>query len=178
MAGAVKPSVAPRSFGARGRNIRSRARISRTCFFGRGIVVRCRFSLGLALLLLCVDAGAQMRQPTDQEVEKTKQLYRQPSDAEVEAARQKYRMPTERELSGAAETQSPVNVDAIPRTKGQIDVEALARSYEANRRAFETKGYAIDQPALLVFVTLGMPERTLRLPIDPAPPTTPVLRLR
>jgi conjugal transfer pilus assembly protein TrbC len=132
----------------------------------------------LALLLLCVDVGAQMRQPTDQEVEKAKQLYRQPSDAEVEAARQKYRMPSERALSGAAETQSPVNVDAIPRPKGRIDVEALARSYEANRRAFETKGYTTDQPALLVFVTLGMPERTLRLLIDQAARTRAVLMLR
>ena len=119
-----------------------------------------------------------MRQPTDQEVEKAKQQYRQPSDAEVEAARQKYRMPSESALSGAAETQSPVNVDAIPRPKGQIDVEALARSYEANRRAFETKGYATDHPALLVFVTLGMPERTLRLLIDQAARTRAVLMLR
>jgi conjugal transfer pilus assembly protein TrbC len=132
----------------------------------------------LALLLLCVDAGAQMRQPTDQEVEKAKQLYRQPSDAEVEAARQKYRMPSERAFGGAAETQSPVNVDAIPRPKGQIDVEALARSYEANRRAFETKGYTTDQPALLVFVTLGMPEQTLRLLINQAARTRAVLMLR
>jgi conjugal transfer pilus assembly protein TrbC len=132
----------------------------------------------LALLLLCVDAGAQMRQPTEQEVEKAKQQYRQPSDAEVEAARQKYRMPSERELSGAAAAQSPVNVDAIPRPMGQIDVEALARSYEANRRAFESKGYATDQPALLVFVTLGMPERTLRLLIDQAARTRAVLMLR
>ena len=140
--------------------------------------MRCRFPLGLALLLLCVDAGAQMRQPTDQEVEKAKQQYRQPSDAEVEAARKKYRVPSERALSGAAETQSPVNVDAIPRPKGRIDVEALARSYEANRRAFETKGYTTDQPALLVFVTLGMPERTLRLLIDQAARTRAVLMLR
>ena len=140
--------------------------------------MRCRLPLALALLLLCVDAETQIRQPTDQEVEKAKQLYRQPSDAEVEAARQKYRMPSERALSGAAETQSPVNVDAIPRPKGQIDVEALARSYEANRRAFETKGYTTDQPALLVFVTLGMPEQTLRLLIDQAARTRAVLMLR
>jgi conjugal transfer pilus assembly protein TrbC len=134
--------------------------------------------LGLALPLLCVGAGAQIRQPTDQEVEKAMQQYRQPSDLEVEAARQKYRMPSERALSGAAETQSPVNVDAIPRPKGRIDVEALARNYEANRRAFETKGYATDHPALLVFVTLGMPERTLRLLIDQAARTRAVLMLR
>src|SRR5579862_9802616 len=148
MAGAVNPSGAPPSFGARERNIRFRARTSRTCFFGRGTAVRCRFAVGLALLL-CLAANAQVRPPTDEEVEQPKQQYRQPSDAEIEAARQKYGMPSEGALN-AAETQSPVNIDAIPRAKGQIDVEALARSFEANRRGFETKGYATDQPALLV----------------------------
>jgi conjugal transfer pilus assembly protein TrbC len=140
--------------------------------------VRSRLPLGLVLVLMGIAAGAQIRQPTEQEIEQAKRQYRQPTDAEVEAARQKYRMPSERELSGAAASQSPVNVDASPRPKGQVDVEALARSYEANRGAFETRGYASDQPALLVFVTLGMPEPTLRLLIDQAARTRAVLMLR
>jgi conjugal transfer pilus assembly protein TrbC len=140
--------------------------------------VRCRLPSAVALLLLCTNAAAQMRQPTDAEVERAKQQYRQPTDAEVEAATRKYRMPTERALNRAAATQSPVNADALPQPKGQVDVEALTRSYEANRRAFESGGNVIEQPALLVFVSLGMPEPTLRLLIDQAARARAVLMLR
>lgn len=132
----------------------------------------------MLLVLMGIAATAQIREPTEQEIEQARRHYRQPTDAEVEAARQKYRMPSERELGGAGASQSPVNVDAMPRATGQVDVEALARSYEANRRAFESRGYATDQPALLVFVTLGMPEPTLRLLIDQAARARAVLMLR
>jgi len=119
-----------------------------------------------------------MRQPTDAEVERAKQQYRQPTDAEVEAVKKRSRAPAEFELSRAAATQSSVNVDALPQPKGQVDVEALARSYEANRRAFESGGNAIEQPALLVFVSLGLPEPTLRLLINQAARARAVLMLR
>jgi conjugal transfer pilus assembly protein TrbC len=87
-------------------------------------------------------------------------------------------MPSAAELDRAAASQSPVNVDAIPQPKGDIDVEGLARTYEANRWAFEGSGLATDQPALFVFVTLGMPEATLRLLIDQAAHARAVLVLR
>jgi conjugal transfer pilus assembly protein TrbC len=122
---------------------------------------------------------AQYRQPTEQEIERAKQQYRQPTDAEVDVAKKKYRQPTEAQLDRAAASQSPVNLDAIPMPKGKIDVEGLARAYEQNRQAFEKdKGYASDQPVLLVFVTLGMPEQTLRLLIDQASRTRAVMVLR
>jgi conjugal transfer pilus assembly protein TrbC len=134
--------------------------------------------VALAVLLAAFTAGAQMRQPTEAEVERAKQQYRQPTDAEVESATRRYRTPSERALNRAAATQSPVNVDAMPRPKGQIDVEALARTYEANRQVFGANRYPTDQPTLLVFVTLGMPEATLRLLIDQAARTRAVLMLR
>jgi len=134
--------------------------------------------VALAVLLTALAAGAQMRQPTEEEVERAKQQYRQPTDAEVEAAKKKYRMPSAGELDRAAASQSPVNVDAIPQPKGHVDVEGLARAYEANRRAFEGRGLATDQPALLVFVTLAMPEATLRLLIDQAARSHALLVLR
>ena len=63
--------------------------------------------------------------------------------------------------------------------KGNVDVEGLARAYEQNRQAFEkNKGSASDQPVLYVFVTLGMPERTLRLLIDQASRTQAIIVLR
>jgi conjugal transfer pilus assembly protein TrbC len=135
--------------------------------------------LTLCAVALCANAWAQYRQPTEQEVERAKQQYRQPTDAEVEAAKNKYRQPPEAQLDRSASSQSPVNLDAIPMPNGNIDVEGLARAYEQNRRAFaKDKGYASDQPVLLVFVTLGMPERTLRLLIDQASRTRAIMVLR
>lgn len=123
----------------------------------------------LCAVALCANAWAQYRQPTEQEYERAKQQYRQPTDAEVEAAKNKYRQPPEAHLDRAVSSQSPVNLDAIPMPKGNIDVEGLARAYEQNRRTFaKDVGYGSDQPVLLVFVTLGMPEHTLRLLIDQA----------
>lgn len=124
-------------------------------------------------------ALAQYRQPTEQDIERAKQQYRQPTEAEVEAAKDKYRQPTEEQLDRAASAQSPVNLDAISLPKGSLDVEGLARAYEQHRPAFEgTRRYASGQPALLVFVTLGMPEPTLRLLVDQASRTQAIMVLR
>lgn len=133
----------------------------------------------LCAVALCANAWAQYRQPTEQEIERAKQQYRQPTDAEVEAAKNKYRQPPEAQLDRAASSQSPVNLDAIPMPKGNIDVEGLARAYEQNRPAFaKDVGYGSDQPVLLVFVTLGMPEYTLHLLIDQASRTRAIMVLR
>ena len=133
---------------------------------------------GLVLLLFGAVALAQVRQPTDAEVERATQQYRQPTDAEVEAARNKYRMPSAAALDRAAASQSAVNVDAIPQPKGRVDVEGLARAYEANRQAFEGAASVADGPTLLVFVTLAMPEATLRLLVEQAARAHAVLVLR
>jgi conjugal transfer pilus assembly protein TrbC len=135
--------------------------------------------LTLCAIALCVNAWAQYRQPTEQEIERAKQQYRQPTDAEVEAAKNKYRQPPEAQLDWAASSQSPVNLDAIPRPLGNIDVEGLARAFEQTRQSFaKDQGYASDQPVLLVFVTLGMPEQTLRLLVDQASRTRAIMVLR
>jgi len=140
--------------------------------------VRSNAIVGVALLLIAVVAHAQVRQPTDEEIERAKQQYRQPTDAEVEAARKKYGTPSGAALDRAAASQSPVNVDAIPQPKGRVDVEGLARAYEANRQAFEGGASAADGPTLLVFVTLAMPEATLRLLAEQAARARAVLVLR
>lgn len=135
--------------------------------------------MAICAVALSFHALAQYRQPTEQEIERAKQQYRQPTDAEVEAAKKKYRQPPEGQLDRAASSQSPVNLDAIPMPKGKIDVEGLARAYEQSRQAFEKdKGYASDQPVLLVFVTLRMPEQSLRLLIDQASRTRAIMVLR
>jgi conjugal transfer pilus assembly protein TrbC len=141
--------------------------------------VRSKAIIALCAVAFCTSALAQYRQPTEQEVERAKQQYRQPTDAEVDIAKEKYRELPQGALNRAASTQSPVNLDAIPMPKGNIDVEGLARAYEQNRQAFERdKSVASDQPALFVFVTLGMPEQTLRLLVDQAARTRAIMVLR
>jgi conjugal transfer pilus assembly protein TrbC len=140
--------------------------------------VRSSVILAVGSFLLASGASAQVRQPTEQEIERSKEQYRQPTDAEVEAARKKYRTPSAAELDRAAASQSAVNVEAIPQPKGRVDVEGLARAYGSNRQALGASALAADQPALLVFVTLGMPERTLRLLVGQAARAHAVLVLR
>ena len=86
--------------------------------------------LAICAIALSSHALAQYRQPTEQEVERAKQQYRQPTDAEVDVAKKKYRQPPEAQLNRAASSQSPVNLDAIPMPKGNIDVEGLARQLQ------------------------------------------------
>src|SRR5262249_44724368 len=89
------------------------------------------------------------------------------------------RQPNETQRDQAAASQSPFNFDAIPLPKASIDVEGLARTYEQHRQAFENaKGFGSEQPVLFVFVTLGMPEQTLRLLIDQASRARAVMVLR
>lgn len=138
-----------------------------------------RAIIALGAAAFATIALAQYRQPTEQDIERAKQQYRQPTETEVEAAKDKYRQPTERQLDRAASAQSPVKLDAIPQPKGSVDVEGLARAYEQHRQAFGNGSrYASDQPALLVFVTLGMPEPTLRLLVDQASRTQAIMVLR
>ncbi len=135
----------------------------------------------LAILVGCLAsiALAQTRSPTDADIERAKQQYRPPTDAEIDAARKRYRAPGQAELDRAASAQSPVNIDAIPTPKGSIDVEGLARAYEAHRQALgQPRSYSAGQPTLLVFVTLAMPDETLRRLSEQASRSQAVLVLR
>ena len=82
------------------------------------------------------------------------------------------RWPTQQEIDGARATHPMPNVEEIarqpapplPAIKAQrpaIDVEGIARRYAENRQAFEGESRA--QPTLMIFVTLAMPEASLKL---------------
>lgn len=131
----------------------------------------------VALSFAASSLAWSQRPPPTQPGEHAGPPYRQPTQAEIEAAQKKYRMPTDDELARAAASHSTVNVEAIPTPQGPVDIEALTQRYERNRQAFET-GYSADQPALLVFVTLGMPQPTLRALMDQAQRCDAVLVLR
>ena len=82
------------------------------------------------------------------------------------------RWPTQQEIDDARTAQPMPSVEAISREpvrplpkieprQPAIDVEGIARRYAGNRQAFE--GGSRAEPTLMIFVTLAMPEASLKL---------------
>lgn len=82
---------------------------------------------------------------------------RWPTKQEIDAARDKRPMPSLEEIM----RQSVPHVPNVAPQRPAIDVEAIARRYAENRQAFEGAGSV--QPTLKIFVTLAMPEASLKL---------------
>ena len=82
------------------------------------------------------------------------------------------RWPSQQEIDGARAAHPMPGVEAIAREpvrplpkieprQPAIDVEGIARRYAGNRQAFE--GGSRAEPTLMIFVTLAMPEASLKL---------------
>ena len=87
--------------------------------------------------------------------------------AYIERARQSHRMPTDAELARMPVPAAP-RIDALPQpvTKAPIDLEALAKGFDAD--AAQPVFAATAGPTLLVFVSFAMPEATLGRLLDQA----------
>jgi len=82
---------------------------------------------------------------------------RWPTQREIDALRIQRAMPSLKDI----ERQSVPGIPNIAPQRPAIDVEGIARRYSENRLAFGTAG--TTQPALRIFVTLAMPEASLKL---------------
>ena len=82
---------------------------------------------------------------------------RWPTPDEIKAARDRYPMPPTRRYRAS---NGPV-VPNVPFERPALDVEAIARLYAENRKAFAKVKAA--EPQLRIFVTLAMPEASLKL---------------
>lgn len=111
----------------------------------------------------------------DHAIEAAKRLRPAITESDLERARTHYRMPTDAELARVPVPSTP-NLDALPQPKGSIDVEALARRHQATEGRSGPAAFA--QPALLVFVSLSLPEPTLTRLIDQAARSRAVLVMR
>lgn len=89
------------------------------------------------------------------------------TDADIERARQSHRMPTDAELARVPLPAAP-RTDALPQpvTKAPIDLEALAKGFDAN--ADQPALAAAPRSTLLVFVSFAMPEATISRLLDQA----------
>ena len=101
------------------------------------------------------------------------------TEQDMEHARQKHRMPTEGELLRVPVPAAP-NLDALPAPTSSraVDLEALAKGYEANADRMATAQGIQSGPGLLVFVSFSMPEPTLRRLVDQAAKAQAVLVIR
>ena len=99
------------------------------------------------------------------------------TDADIERARRSHRMPTDAELARVPLPAAP-RIDALPQpvTKVPIDLEALAKGFDAN--AAEPALAAAAGPTLLVFVSFAMPEATISRLLDQAARAGATLVLR
>lgn len=99
------------------------------------------------------------------------------TDADIERARKSQRMPTDAELARVPVPAAP-RIDALPQpaTKAPIDLEALAKGFDAD--AAQPALAAKAGPTLLVFVSFAMPEATIGRLLDQAARAGATLVLR
>lgn len=99
------------------------------------------------------------------------------TDADIERARQRHRMPTDAELARMPAPAAP-RIDALPQpiTKAPIDLEALAKGFDAD--AAPPAFASTAGPTLLVFVSFAMPEATIGRLLDQAARARATLVLR
>lgn len=91
------------------------------------------------------------------------------TDQDLERARKKYRMPTEQELSRVPVPAAP-NVDALPRPEASrpVDLEALAKGYNAHAEPLHAAQGLSAGPSLMIFVSFSMPHPTLQRLVEQA----------
>jgi len=101
------------------------------------------------------------------------------TDDDIRRAQKKYRMPTEDMLRRVPVPAAP-KLDALPApgSPRTIDLEALAKGYEASADHTATARGNRPGPGLLVFVSFAMPEPTLRRLVDQAAKTQAALVIR
>ena len=128
----------------------------------------------IAISALCViGMSSVVAQPTpiitDADIARAAREQPTVTDQDMERARQKHRSPSIAELDAAPVQQAP-NIDALPQptTQTPIDLEALARGYSSQLNAMEQVQGLAPGPGLFIFISLSMPQATLRRLVEQA----------
>lgn len=113
--------------------------------------------------------GATAQTVTDADIARAARGQPVITEQDMERARQKHRMPTEGELLRVPIPATP-KLDALPAPASSraVDLEALAKGYEANADRIATAQGIQAGPGLLIFVSFSMPEPTLQRLVDQA----------
>ncbi|MCZ4314783.1 type-F conjugative transfer system pilin assembly protein TrbC [Comamonadaceae bacterium G21597-S1] len=141
--------------------------------------------LPLMVVLLLPLHGLRAQGPadiSDADLERVRREQPVITEQDIEQARQRNTMPAEAALEGIAR-RGPINIDALPRpAQGSvapgIDLEALGRGFASSAPAPGPLFGPASAPALMVFVSLSMPQPTLRKLVDQAARAQATLILR
>lgn len=123
------------------------------------------------LALAFATGQAQAQNPpvvTDADIERARRDTPTVTEQDIEAARRKYALPSDAELRVAPVPSGP-DIDALPQpaTRTPIDLEALARGYASQTNGLNGTDLR-PGPALLIFISLSMPEPTLQRLVEQA----------
>lgn len=128
-------------------------------------------ALALMTTTACIPDALAQASPviTDTDVERAARSQPVITDDDIERAQKKHRMPSDGELLQGPAIASPrLDVLPAPGSSRAIDLESLARGYQANADRMAAARAIQSGPGLLVFVSFSMPEPTLRRLVDQA----------
>jgi conjugal transfer pilus assembly protein TrbC len=130
---------------------------------------RCLYWSALILVACARAAPGQASAVTDADVEYAKRSQPVITDGDIKRAQDKHRTPTESGLRERGAVSTP-NLDRLPppQTARTIDLEAIARGYQADAAAGRDVRAVTSGPALLVFVSFSNPHPTLERLVDQA----------
>lgn len=141
--------------------------------------------LPLMMVLMLPLHGPRAQGPadvSDADLERVRREQPVITEQDIEQARQRNTMPAEAALEGITR-RGPINIDALPRpAQGSvapgIDLEALGKGFASSAQAPGPLFGPASAPALMVFVSLSMPQPTLRKLVDQAARAQATLILR
>lgn len=133
--------------------------------FGRAMHVA-----AVVLLLSMPPALAQTPATvSDADIERAKRSQPVITGEDIKRAQKNHRMPTDAELRAVPAPSTP-NIDRLPQPQGpqRLNLEAIARGYEAGSDRITQAQVLVSGPGLLVFVSFSMPQPTLERLVDQA----------
>ncbi len=135
------------------------------------VLCRRRCTFAAACLLASVGVVHAQSTPTVSEADIERARRAQPTitEQDIERARKSNPMPSELQLGQVPRSAGP-RIDALPqpRTNVPIDLEALAKGYASQVGNMDAAQGLVSGPALMIFVSLSMPQATLQRLVDQA----------
>ena len=132
---------------------------------------RHRWTLAAACLLAGAGVVHAQSAPavSDADIERARRAQPTITDQDIERARKANPTPSELQLRQVPRSAGP-RIDALPQPKTNvpIDLEALAKGYASQVGNMDAAQGLVSDPALMIFVSLSMPEATLQRLVDQA----------
>jgi len=122
-------------------------------------------------VLLTISAQAQTTPViTEEDMARVRREQPNITDKDIERAQQAHSMPGAAELKRVPGTAGP-RIDALPKpqTDAPVDLEALSKAYALQMKTTQPTRLVLgDGPILMVFISLSMPEATLKRLVNQA----------